>query len=112
MLLEATGVTSPAEAVAVYEEFFPEDPLSDGAKRFLAEELGSMTDDEIDAEGAALFRQYWATSSRGRWAHRLAAQDDEGVLAICGERLKLENVVLTRQPKGPACPRCTRLHRS
>jgi hypothetical protein len=48
VLLGATAVTSPAEAVAVYEEFFPEDPLSNGAKRFLAEELGSMADDEID----------------------------------------------------------------
>jgi hypothetical protein len=107
VLLDATRVVSPAEAVAIYEEFFPEDPLPRGAKRFLDEELGSSADDEIDVEEAAL-RRYWVTSSRGKLSHRLASSDDEGVLTVCGEHLEPENVVLTAHPKGPACRRCTR----
>jgi hypothetical protein len=112
VLLEATGATSPADAVAIYEEFFPGDPLSVGARRFLAQELHSSTDDEVDAEEVSLLGRYWATSSRGKLSHRLVSQDDEGVLTVCGEHLKPENVVLTRRPTGTACPRCTRPHRS
>ncbi|MGH9092340.1 MAG: hypothetical protein ACRDZR_13340 [Acidimicrobiales bacterium] len=121
VLLQACGVTTEAAALAIYDEFFPEDPLPRVHRAALAEIIAGLAPAGVPAGSAPPDRRaraaraaraaegdlVWVHSPRGSVSHRIGRQDGHEMLTACGQRLPVAGLRGSRSPGKRPCERCT-----
>ncbi len=113
LLIDACVVESREEALAVYGEFYPEDPMPWGGRAALEAVLGDRAAGLATLGRAKVAnasrpgnRDKWWYSVRGRVAHRLAREDGQDLVMVCGARLRPADARGSRAPSRPRCQRC------
>lgn len=113
VLLRECGVSTEREALVIYDEFFPEDPLPRVHRAALREILEEVAGSVVSAERPLRARRpsendlLWFHSSQGSVSHRVTGHHGGEVLTACGQRLKASGLRGGRSPKKRPCERCS-----
>ena len=137
VLLRECRVRTESEALAIYDEFFPDDPLPRVHRAALREALEEVLagpsppdfdfEDIVSGHGTKPARKaavvsaerpararrpsendlLWFHSPQGSVSHRATRQDGDEVLTVCGQRLKVRGLRGGRSPKKRPCERCS-----
>jgi hypothetical protein len=132
-LINRCGFTEEIDILEMYEQYFPEDPLSTRARPLIRAALAKMSGGDptsfrstFDSEepvtevgnGPTLLpdpsfgsvqgtdSSLWVRPTRGRFAHLLSRQDGDDILVRCGHRFAATVVTLSPTPGLPPCVRC------
>jgi hypothetical protein len=124
-LLRQCRVSSVAEALSIYDGFFPEDPMPRVHRDALGElvarvagptgpgpagpPVGGGRGDagERERHRWAENRLLWVNSPRGSVSHRIGRPDGDDVITACGQRLSQTGLVVGRSPRKRRCERCS-----
>jgi hypothetical protein len=112
VLLEACHVTTESDALEIYEEFFPEDPLPRMHRDALAEIVNELTagprarESDPGRPRSSENDLVWVHSERGSVSHRISRSDGNEVITACGQRLNATGLRGGRSPKKRPCDRC------
>jgi len=134
VLVRACYIRTEADGLALYQEFFPEDPIPKMGRIMLSESIekvwaandGLIDSEELVTGGAPADpvprvvartdapsrpshspnKELWAWSVRGRVAHRISRGTGDELLTLCGHRLLLSDVRATKSTNRPPCNVC------
>jgi hypothetical protein len=120
-LIRRCGFATEEDVLAMYNDFFPEDPLPNRAMPLIRSALARRAEESLSgglspsvsadppsapADSPTRNAPMWVRSTRGKYAHRLSRQDGSEVLTICGDRLSVAAVVMSTTPGRSICRRC------
>lgn len=136
LLVGACGIRSEDEGIGVYEEFFPEDPITQMGRMMLHESIEKVREGAVDFDLEDLIagapfanvsgsfpvarsaadsprshspnEDVWAWSVRGSVAHRISGTTGDELFTHCRHRLLLVNVKIAKSPKKRSCEVCAR----